>query len=118
MTIESAELVDELFNTRLRHLIEAIVLRILVGHSPDRVADAVTSHAAERAEDDDLQKTIMAEESAMGHRAGNEQRDIAFDGTQREDRVNTVLLDYLGQMIHKEEGERLVWALKRVTFES
>jgi hypothetical protein len=53
----------------------------------------------------------------MGHRAGNEQRYIPFDGTQREDRVNTVLLDYLGQMIHKEEGGSVVWALKRVTFE-
>ena len=58
----------------------------------------------------------MPEESTVGHRAGNEQRDIAFDGTQRKDRINTVLLDYLGQMIHKEEGERVVWALQESNF--
>src|SRR4029453_16661233 len=49
-----AKLVDDLFDTRLCHLIKTIVLRIFVKYPSDSVAEAIANDPAKRAEDYDL----------------------------------------------------------------
>lgn len=56
----------------------------------------------------------MTKETAVGHRPGDQQGNIALHSAKCEDRVDTVLFDDLGKMIHKDRrGKTLVVGLTK-----
>jgi hypothetical protein len=74
---------------------------LLVEDPAEDKSDPVTGHPAEGPGDKYLYIAVFSEEFTVGHRTGNEKRDVALDGAESEDGVDAVLLDDLGKMIHK-----------------
>ena len=62
-------------------------------HTPDHIAKTIADHSAERAEKDHLEKAVWTEKITVGHYAGDEERNIAFNSTEKENGVDPVLFD-------------------------
>ena len=92
---KAAEFGDETLNSRLRHLIETIIFGLFVKHPADRIADAVSDHAAQSSCQKDLDERIPAKKTAMGHGAGDQKRYVALNGTESKNGIDTILLNDL-----------------------
>ena len=93
-------------STRLSDLIEAVVFCVLVKDASDAVTETIADDAAERSENYDLQKTIVAEKGAVGENARQEQRHIALDRAEREDGNNAEFRDkFVKLLLHIETAE-------------
>jgi hypothetical protein len=76
------------------------VFRLFVKKPPDPVSDAVADHAAQSSGEKDFEKTVPAEKSAVRHRARHQERDVALDRAERENRVDAVVGDELRKVFH------------------
>src|SRR5690606_15539293 len=92
---ECTELVDELFDPRLGHLIEAVMLGFFMEDATDAVRNVVARHSAQRSEKQHLGKAVLSEKSPLCHRPRNQKGDVAFDHTESKNRVNTIFRDYV-----------------------
>ena len=92
---ERTEFVDEFFDPRLGHLIEAVMLCVFVKDAAYAVGDVVAGHPAQRTEKQHLGKAVLAEKSALCHRPRDQEGDVPFDHTESENRVNTIFRDYV-----------------------
>jgi hypothetical protein len=80
------------------------MLRFFVEDPSNSVADAVPDHTPKRPRQKKLEKAVFTEKIAVGHRARDQKRYVAFDRAQCKYRINAVLLDDLRKMIHKTCG--------------
>lgn len=65
------------------------------------VTEAVANHSAERSGEKNLEKTVFPEKFAVRHRTRQKQGNVAFDGAERENRVDAVIGDKLCKVFHK-----------------
>lgn len=98
---ESAELIDQSLDARLRHFIKGVILDRVTRKTPDAVAERVADDAADRSGDEHFQKTVRTEKIAVRHHARQQQRDVALDRAQREYRVNAPRFDELRNLFHR-----------------
>src|SRR5882672_6762199 len=90
---ESAKVISQSFHAWLGGAIETKIANALTKLATGEVGDVVADAAAERAGKNHPGKTVIAEKGFVGEDAGQQQREVALNHYEAEDRVETIATD-------------------------
>src|SRR6266567_2088361 len=87
----------QFFDSRFRGAIETKAAHGLTKATAGAISDMITNHTGECPEQKHLQETVLTKEPAVRQHPREQQSDISFDHHQKENGIQTVLADQLGQ---------------------